>query len=914
MGSGSSQSRATDSPTLRVDGLRCEYGRNPVGIDARSPRLSWQLHAAERGIVQSAYQIRVWDDGGALWDSGKVPSDQSVLVTYAGARLRSGQRCTWQVRVWDGSESASAWSETASWEMGLLDASDWKARWIEPDWDEDPLVAHPAPYLRAAFDVTAGLASARLYATAHGVYELTLNGQRVGDTLLAPGYTSYHHRLEYQTYDVTALLRGGDNVIGAILGDGWWRGKVGGRQKRNLYGERLGLLAQLHLRYTDGREEIVISDARWQATTGPILLSDLQDGEVYDARLEMPGWDEPGYDASQWRSVRVVDHGVAHLAAPAGPPVRRKERFRPVAILTTPAGETVVDMGQNLSGQVQFRVAGPAGSTLTLRHGEALDQDGNFTMQNLAMAPEPLIRQEIRYTLRGSGEEVFTPHFTTMGFRYVQVEGWPGTPTVDDFQAIAVYSDLPATGDFTCSDDRINQLQHNIVWSQRSNFLEVPTDCPTRERSAWTGDAQVFARTGSFLMETAPFLSGWLLDLAAEQDASGRVGNIVPHAGSTLMDMLQGSAGWGDAATIIPWTLYEVYGDAAILEQQYDSMRRWVEYQRSRARGHLWATSLHFGEWLEPDVPGLMQLAATLSQEEIGRYMTHPHVATAYYAHSAELLSRAAGVLGKQAEEQEYASLAEAIKSAYVAAFVSAEGRITPDRQASYVRALAFDLLPQPLRPLAAQRLVELIEAADHHPTTGFLSTGMLCHVLSAHGHLDTAYALLMQDTQPSWLYEVARGATTIWENWNGIDAAGKPDGSLNHYSAGAVGSWLYQVVAGIDAAAPGYKRIRFQPQPGGGLTAAAARYRSPYGEITCGWKLDAGTFTLHVGVPANTSAIVILPALPGQPVRVDGATITDTGRVAGVHTLQQTGEGTLIEIGSGLYTFTIEKATRPSA
>lgn len=892
---------------LSVVELRCEYELNPLGVDARKPRLSWRLHSPERNVVQSAYQIRVYDCTGEIWNSGRVESDQSLHILYDGPPLRSAQIYEWQVRVWDNKGRISPWSEVARWEMGLLEPSDWKACWIEPDWDEDPQTFHPAPYLRRCFTVKTEVASARVYITAHGLYELFINGQRVGDAYFTPGLTSYHHRLEYQIYDVTAQIEPGENVIGVILGDGWWRGQYGGRQRRNSFGERLGLLLQLHLRYPDGREEVAISDDNWQATTGPILKSDLQDGEHYDARLEMPGWDRPGFNATGWRGVRITNYGLRNLAATIGPPVRRKEHIKPIAVLTTPAGETVVDMGQNFSGYVQIRVKGPAGTTIVLHHGEALDKTGNFTTRNLEMMDsKTAARQEIRYTLRGGDEEeVYTPHFTMMGFRYVKIEGWPGTPTVDDILGIALYSDLPETGGFSCSDPRINQLHHNILWSQKSNFVEVPTDCPTRERAPWTGDIQVFVRTASILMNTARFLSGWLLDLAAEQEPDGRVHNIVPSVRDSLMGMLDGSAGWGDAATIVPWALYEAYGDPSILAQQYDSMKRWVEYQRSRARDHIWDTNFHFGEWQEPDLPDMMQLAATLPPDEMARYMTHPHIATAYYAHSAELLSRAAGVLGKQEEEAHYAALAQTIKAAYVRAFVDDAGRITPDRQASYVRALAFNLLPAHLRPLAAQRLAELIEAADNHLNTGFLSTGFICHVLSENGYLDKAYALLEQDTLPSWLYEVNKGATTIWECWNGIDEEGELHGSLNHYSPGAVGSWLYQVVAGIAPAAPGYKRIRFQPQPGGTLTSAAARYRSLYGEIACRWQLDGNHFSLSVQVPPNTSASVIIPARLGQTIYVDGIPLAEATQADGIHAFEHSSEATLIEIGSGTYTFT---------
>ena len=501
---------------LLVQDLRCEYQDNPLGIDVVQPRLSWKLASAQRGVAQSAYQIRVTDTSDALWETGQVLSHQSIHVPYGGSVLRSGQHCTWRVRVWDGNGQPSAWSEPAWWEMGLLHPIDWHAHWIEPIWQEDPNAQRPCPHLRTTFSVDGPVFSARAYITSLGLYELFLNGQRVGDAYFTPGYTSYHRRLQYQTYTITALLQEDENAIGVILGDGWYRGKLGGFSQRNTYGERLALLVQLHIRYSDGHEQLVLSDEGWKATTGPILSSDLQAGEVYDARLEMPGWNKPGFDASQWQAVSAVSYRTDHLVATNGPQVRPHEEITPIALVRTQGGETVVDMGQNFAGVVRFSVQGPAGTTVRLQHGETLDEHGNFTTAHLHV---PHGFQEVRYTLKGDAEEMYTPHFTFHGFRYVKVEGFPGMPRSEQFTGLALYSDMPETGSFECSDPLINRLQQNILWSQKSNVLEIPTDCPTRERTGWTGDVQVFARTGSFLMQTAGFLSKWLKDLAAEQAA-----------------------------------------------------------------------------------------------------------------------------------------------------------------------------------------------------------------------------------------------------------------------------------------------------------------------------------------------------------------------------------------------------------
>lgn len=920
--------------SLRMQNLLCEYQRNPLGIESQEPRLSWQLASEQRGAAQFAYQVQVNDHQGELWDSGKVLSAQSLHIPYRGPALRSRQRCTWRVRVWDDQDRPSAWSEPGWWEMGLLQAADWQARWIEPAWEEDPAVFNPSPYLRASFTLHPRRVSAHLYVTAHGLYEAFLNGRRVGDAYFTPGYSSYHHNLYYQIYDVSDLLQDSENVAGVILGDGWYRGSLGVASQRNTYGQRLGLLWQLVVSYADGSEQIAASDERWRATTGPLLSSDLKAGEVYDARLEMPGWDQPGFDDSHWQGVRIAAYSLENLVATSVPPVRRKERFVPVAILATPAGETVVDMGQNFSGVVQLRINGPAGTTVRLQHGEALDKDGNFTMDHLAIEPMfPAPPQIVSYTLRGGGEEVYTPSFTVHGFRYVKVEGFPGRPTPENFTGIALYSDLPLTGTFTCSDPRLNQLQHNILWSQKSNFLEVPTDCPTRERAGWTGDAQIYAPTGSFLMQTSEFFRKWLRDLAAEQAPGGKVPLIIPSVEGMesslprLVTLLDGSTGWGDAAVIIPWTLYQVYGDQRILEEQYASMKAWVNYQRRQARDkyqpqgytapryrerepleherYLWDTSYHWGEWLEPGdpVPGLLSGELT---PEVAQILSAPHIATAYFAYSARLLAEAAHILGNEEDVREYRALFEKVRQAFITEFVEEDGRVRPEKQSSYVRALAFDLLPEHLRPAATRRLVELIQEAGTHLGIGFLSTPYLCPVLGDNGHLDLAYALLLRDTPPSWLYAVKKGATTIWEAWDGIDEEGNPHHSLNHYSYGAIGNWLYQVVAGLAPGAPAYKHVLFHPRPGGGLTGASATYQALSGTISCSWQLTGGsdtpTFTVTVTLPANTTATVCIPAYLGNQVTEQGRPLAG---IEGVVSARQEQNAMCIEVGSGTYTFT---------
>ncbi|MCB8947879.1 MAG: family 78 glycoside hydrolase catalytic domain [Ardenticatenaceae bacterium] len=892
---------------LTPENLLCEYFTNPLGLDVTQPRLSWQVHSAKRGARQTAYQIVVAQDPKALdnlstdllWDTGKVSSDNSLHVPYNGRSLLPHQRCTWQVRVWDENDVVSGWSEPAFWEMGLLN-SGWQAQWITPAWDEDPRQPQPAPMLRRSFATENKPISARLYATSLGLYELRLNGQRVGDALFTPGWTSYHHRLQYQTYDVTNLLNAGDNVLGAMLGEGWYRGYMGHRGHHNLYGDKLALLVQLVLTYKDGRIQTITTDESWRATRGPIQMSDLYMGENYDARLEKPGWDQPGYDDSDWHTVCQLDHPQKTIVAQVGPPMRRLEEIQPVAILHSPKGETILDFGQNMVGWVRLRVLGPAGTTVTLRHAEVLDQQGNLYTENLRTAA-----QLIRYTLKGSidADELYEPHFTFQGFRYVAVEGFPGEVTPEQFTGVVIYSDMPATGTFECSNPLINQLQRNIFWGQKGNFVDVPTDCPQRdERLGWTGDTQVFVRTACFNMNVAAFFTKWLQDLRADQLLDGRIPFVVPDVLTAMNPAGTSSAGaaaWSDAAVICPWTIYLCYGDIRLLAEQYESMVAWVEYMRRRAGdNYLWQRDYQFGDWLDYRGQDARRPMPVTNNEL---------VATAFFAYSTQLLAKIARTLGKTDDAQTYAALSEKIKAAFNAEFVTANGRIGPNTHTAYVLALYFDLLPEAIRPLAAARLADEIRHGGYHVTTGFAGTPYLCHALSQHGYTDVAYKLLNQEEYPSWLYPVKQGATTIWERWDGI----KPDGSFqdasmnsfNHYAYGAIGDWLYQVVAGleVDPAAPGYKRIRIQPQLGGELTYAKATLDSLYGRIESHWTRDDELVTLAVTIPANTEGIVRLPTSAVESITEQGQPLD---KVEGIYAVQQEADAVILTIGSGTYQF----------
>jgi alpha-L-rhamnosidase len=828
-----------------VRGLRVEHLPSGQAVGTAAPRLSWLTETASRNWHQAAYEARLLrEDGSLRATTGQVASAESVLVAWPFAPLRSRKQVAVAVRVWGEDGSVSDWSAPLAVEAGLLHPDDWSARFVTPSADS------PAPLLRRAFELRAPVESARLYVAALGVYEIEINGRTVGDELLAPGWTSYGHRLRYATHDVTDLLRERQNAIGAMLGDGWYRGRLGWNGgRRNVYGDRLALLAQLEVTYADGTTEQIVTDESWRAATGPIVASDLYDGETYDARLERPGWSTAGYDDAEWDRVEVVERDMATLVAPTGPPVRRIEEVRPISIARSPSGKTIVDFGQNLVGWLRITVSGEAGRTITLRHAEVLE-DGELCTRPLRQASAT-----DHYTLRGEGPETWEPRFTFHGFRYAEVDGWPGEPSADDLVAVVCHSDLERRGWFECSDELLNRFHENVVWSMRGNFLDVPTDCPQRdERLGWTGDIQVFAPAACFLYDSAGFLASWLGDLAADQAEDGGVPWVVPNP---LPGPLRPAAAWGDAAAIVPWTLYQRYGDPRVLADQFESMRAWVDWiARVAGPSRLWRTGHQFGDWLDPDAP-----PDQAGQAKTDKYL----VATAYFAHSAALVARAAGVLGRIEEERRYAALANEVRAAFEQEYLRPDGRATSDAPTAYALALEFGLLRDGARRrLAGRRLAELARESGYRVSTGFVGTPLICDALCSVGEHEGAFRLLMQRGCPSWLYPVTMGATTIWERWDSL----RPDGSVNpgemtsfnHYALGAVVDWLHRTVAGLAPAEPGYRRMVMAPRPGGGLTHARARHRTPYGLAECGWRIDRNEIQVDVVVPPNAGAEISLP------------------------------------------------------
>jgi alpha-L-rhamnosidase len=888
---------AVSAQNLTVGNLTCSYKTNPVGIDVTEPQLAWKLVSTGRNVMQTAYEIRVAlsnkdiaDAKNLVWSSGKVNSDESAHVNYTGPKLLSRQRYYWQVRVWDDHKNASPWSAVNYWEMGLLAPADWSAKWIQTAKTTDGKVG-PAPMFANNFNVIKPVKQARLYITSHGLYEARLNGTRVGQYYFTPGWTSYNKRLQYQTYDVTAALKQGKNAALVTVGDGWYRGNLEFKFKRNVYGKEAGLLFQLEITYGDGTKETIASDGNWKSSmNGPVRLSDIYNGETYDARLEGEAMAQT-FTGNNWQGVTVTNSGYDNLVAPLGPPVVKHERFHPLKFIKTPKGETVVDFGQNLVGWVQLKLKGKAGDTVTVNHAEVLDKPGNFYTDNLRDA-----KQENKYILTGTKEDTVEPHFTFQGFRYIKITGYSGKLDSNNVVAIAIYSDMKPTGSLITSNAMLNQLQHNIQWGQKGNFVDVPTDCPQRdERLGWTGDAEVFFNTAAYNMDVAGFFTKWLQDLKADQHKDGNVPVVIPDV---RQPQNAGSAGWGDVATIIPWNFYQAYGDKKLLAGQYTSMKAWVEYIRSISKNNLWNSGPHYGDWLFYTMADDRDGKAAITDKFL--------IAQAFYAYSTQNLINAAKVLERENDVIAYTALLGDIKKAFLTEYVTPSGRMVSNSQTAYVLALSFDLLPEKLREQAAARLADNIKSYGNHLTTGFLGTPHLCHVLTRFGYNDIAYKLLLQDTYPSWLYPIKMGATTIWERWDGI----KPDGSFqnitmnsfNHYSYGAIGDWMYKTMAGLnpDPAAPGYKKIIIAPKPGGGITSAAAELETQYGKVRSAWKIEGGKMMLDVIVPPNTTAKIILPTASATITESN----TDLNKVAYLKDISKKDNTTEMSAGSGSYHF----------
>ncbi len=843
--------------------LLVENKANPLGIDVSEPRFSWWL-ASGQGSAQTAYELKISEiaptdqSGKPVWESKKVNAAQSVDATARGFSPRPATRYAWQVRYWDQNGQASAWSERAYFETGLMGNDAWKeAKWIaHPERDYSKSLA-PA-YLRKEFTVSKPIARARLYVTARGLFQAWINGTQVGNDYFTPGWTDYRKTNQYLVYDVTPLLKTGDNAIGTILGEGWYAGYMFFQNARHAYGKEPALKLRLDLTYDDGSTDRIYSDEHWKVSTGPILDSDFYNGENYDANREIDGWNKAGYAAGQWKNVQVCPEGGETLIAKVSQPVRAVETLYPALLGKASNGELVLDFGQNMVGILRLTLPGKQGQKLTIRYAEMLNEDGTLYTANLRSA-----KSTDSYIFAKDGNMDWSPTFTFHGFRYIGISGIQDESLLNNAQArsdfikhiqgLVLHNDMPRTGKFFCSDPLVNRLQSNIVWGQRGNFLEVPTDCPQRdERLGWTGDAQIFARTATFNYDVRAFFEKWMKDVRDAQFPDGAVTHIVP-AKPDWHD--RGAAAWADAVTVVPWVIYQQYGDRRILEENYDAMKAWVEYMKTTANEGI-RPEEGFGDWLALDRPGNPAPHETDTPKAL--------VGTAYFAHCADILARSAAILGKNSDAEKYRELHRFVRNAFIRKFVHEDGSISGNTQTVYLLALAFDLLPENKRPQAIDRLVADIRARDWHLSTGFVGTGIMMPTLDAIGKQDVAFTLLKQETYPGWLYSIHQGATTMWERWNsytkdkGFGDVGM--NSFNHYAYGAVGEWIYARIGGLTSVEPGFKKSLIQPVPGGGITFAQAELDTPYGQLLSHWEITNGKFKLHTVIPPNTTADIVLP------------------------------------------------------
>ncbi len=879
--------------------LRCEYLEDPIGLDVAGPRFSWRMESDARGARQTARQVQVATapellaaDTSDAWDTGEVDDDRSLHIVYDGKALEPRRRYWWRVRIWDERGEVSPWSEPAFWETGFLSEAQWDAGWISVP-ERTGETSEPCPFLRRRFDCERVPTRARLYVTALGLYECRVNGERVGDDCFVPGWTDYNVRIPYQTYDVTGLAREGENVIGAILGDGWACGYLVWENNRSVWAKQPFLKALLILEYEDGTTETIRTDESWRATTGPILESDIYNGETYDARLETPGWDAPGFDDADWAPAWAGHQTDAKLCARPGPLPRRMVELPALELTEPEPGVYRFDLGQNMAGRVRLRISQPAGTTITIRGGQALHDDGRAYYDNLIEA-----RATDRYTCRGDGEEVYEPRFTYHGFRYVELFGCTSPPQLTAVTGIVVHSDMDVLTHFSCSDERVNQLRSNIEWSQRSNMIAVPTCCCERnERLGWTGDAQIFLPTASYNMDVAAFFTNWCVDVDDAQNDEGAFPHVAPNVTGH-----HGSPAWADAGVICPWTIYRFYGDTRILERHYDAMARWVAYQVEKSND-LICLETGCGDWLSPDHD---------CKDDYHSLGGPPRamIGTAFLVRCADIMTKVAVLLGRDEDAEHYADLTERVKAAYRHEFVRPNGTMfcgaaSGKSQTAFLMTLAFDILEEWKRQECFDWFVKLLEMNDWHLRTGFVGTPLLNPTLTRFGRTDAAYRLLLQDTCPSWLHMVRMGATTIWECW---DAYTEEDGfatasmnSLNLYAKGSVGEWLYAVVGGIalDPDVPAFKRFRIQPQPGEGIDSAEMTLESRYGTILCRWRKEPGAFSVETRIPPNTSALVALPCGEGDRVTVNGVA---AGQAEGVSAVRREDGRVLFDAVAGEY------------
>jgi alpha-L-rhamnosidase len=879
--------------------LRCAGLALPLGIDTPHPRLRWEVPLVRRGSAQTAYQVLVASSPallqagtGDLWDSGRVASPQSVDVPYAGQTLDARQRAYWAVRIWDEAGQVSPYSVPAWWEMGLLAERDWQAQWIGyPGIVElcDP-AALPAPYFRTTFSVEQPVVAARAYLCGLGYHELYLNGVKVGDSVLEPGVTRYDARALYVVHDLTAQIAAGENAVGVVLGTGWYNchTKDDWNFVKAAWRNQPRLLLQIELTLADGSTRTVGSHAGWKVShDGPIRFDGLRNGETYDARLELPGWAAPGYDATAWPAAEVVS-GPGGILTSELLPCRVMQTLTPVAVRALPGGDFLVDMGQNMAGWAQLRVSGPAGTEITLRYAERLTDDGNDISQDLInWAIKSGDIQTDRYILRGEGVEVWEPRFTYHGFQYVKISGFPGTPDLDALRGRVVHSAFADAGEFACSNGLLNAIQRNTRWSYISNFVGIPTDCPHREKNGWTGDALVAAETGLFNYAAAPAYRKWLRDIADAQRPSGQLPGIVPTGGWGY-NWGNGPA-WDSAYTHIPWYLYLYAGDSAVLAEHYAGMKRYVHYLTRMASDHL--VTFGLGDWCSPTADN-------------GNSTTCPTAitSTGYYYANSRLLARVAALLGHHEDAAYFTHLATQIKAAFNRAFYdAASGQYAGSDQTAQATALFHGMAPDGEEARVLENLIGRIAAKDHHLDFGILGAKYVLNALTACGRPEVAYAIATQTTFPSWGAWILQGASTLWESWSG-------DISQNHIMFGDISAWMFKTLAGInpDPDAPGFRHCTIHPYPLADLTWARGTHQTPYGELRSAWRLEEDCFMLEVRIPANSSATVVLPTTNADAVTESGCALTAVPDIT-----RRPGTPVTLDVPAGEYCFVVAQPDR---
>ncbi len=826
---------------LKLYDLECENFISSIGLGTAKPRFSWKIHSDLQNCFQKSYQTQVSrnsDFSTVLWDSGIVATEQSRLCEYTGESLSADTEYFFRVQIEDNHGEKSNW-ETSKFETGIFNCTDFTANFISSPLDK-PEDSH-AIYFRTGFEINKEIKKAKAYVTALGMYDFYTNSQKIGDAYFAPGFLSYNKHLQVQAYDVTQNILQGKNVIGAIVGAGWYKGDLISSGNRNHYGSKNALFVQLHITYTDGTKQVLISDKNWESGFGPIIYSELYHGETFDARIDNSDWCKDITNGN-FTKCEKFNFDKSVMCMQTGEFVREQQTLNPVKKIKTPLGETVFDFGQNMVGFVRIKVKGKKGDRVHLNFAEVLDKEGNFYAENMRSA-----RNDIIYILAGNGEEIFQPHFTFQGFRYMKVTEFSGEPENEIFEGVILDSDMSENGKFECSSPLVNRLVQNVSWGFKGNSVDVPTDCPQRdERLGWTGDAQVFIRTACFLRDTRAFYSKWLTDMAYDQKPNGAIPNIVPN----IFTDDGGACGWADSATICPWTLYICYGDKSELKKNYPMMKKWVEYIRSVAEnGVYWNSGFHFGDWLALDAKEGSYFGAT----------PNDLTATAYYAYSSLILSKAAAVLGYTEDNFEYLKLHNNIVDFFKKEFFTETGRLAVPTQTAHVLALMFDLVPENTKQRTVDDLVELIKENDNHLTTGFLGTPYICYALSRYGRLNVALHLLMREKYPSWLYPVKQGATTIWEHWDGL----KPDGSFwskdmnsfNHYAYGCILDWMIQDLAGLkcDEENPGYKHFSVSPNLPDSWEYINCDYNSIYGKIKIHIARENDILNIKLSIPENT-------------------------------------------------------------